>query len=253
MGNVRRRKIEGDVEPPAQHVGQQPAGAAVGDHAELDPLPHLDHGADQMPRPALARRPGHHLLGIGLGVSEEFLQRLRAELCIRHDGHRRGRHLDDRHQILVRIIGKVGDQELAVHDRCRRREQDRVPIRGRVGDHLGPDRAVRAGLEVDDDRSPEALAHALGQQARRRIGAAAREIGHDHRDWLCGPGALREGGTSRRRENRAKGGYHEFQASHVSSLIFIPARAPGSSGPRSIICWARIEAAARGSTPTGRA
>src|SRR5262249_34749153 len=65
-----------------------------------------------------------------------------------------------------------------------------------------------AGAVVDDDRLPERLGDPFGEQAREDVRAAARRVGHDHRDRPLRIGLGRGRGNERDQHREGEQGTH---------------------------------------------
>ena len=95
----------------------------------------------------------------------------------RDDEHAlRVRDLGDRREILDRVVGHLAQRRV---DAVRRdvAEQQRVAVGRGPGDELGADRAVGAGLVLDDHRLLQPLVELLRDDARHGVVAAAGEVG----------------------------------------------------------------------------
>ena len=69
---------------------------------------------------------------------------------------------------------------------CDRSHQYCVTIRRGLGRQVGTDIAAGAGTIVDDDLLSQARSHFLAHGPCKQIGGAARGVGHDDADCLCG-------------------------------------------------------------------
>ena len=66
-------------------------------------------------------------------------------------------------------------------------EQEGVAVRRGFRRGVAADDAAGAATVLDHDLLPERLAELRREQARDRVGAAARRVGHDDADRLGGP------------------------------------------------------------------
>src|SRR5204862_1288802 len=89
---------------------------------------------------------------------------------------RRGSDIDDRGEILHRVVRKLGIQSGIGSVRRVIRHEKCVAIRGCTRGELGTERAARPGPRVDDHRLPETLAKLIAQYAADDIRRAARRL-----------------------------------------------------------------------------
>jgi hypothetical protein len=143
-------------------------------------------------------------VGIGLGMGDEFRQRLCRHGIVHHQGVRAYRDIDDRSQILRHVIGRRlvdGDCERE----AARRVEERVAV-SRGADHrLGPDDAGGSGAVLDHELLPPALAELLRQQTRHHIDAAAGRHRHDDAHRPVRIVGARHGDVARIHQQREQG------------------------------------------------
>ena len=89
--------------------------------------------------------------------------------------------LSDGNEIAYRVPAQRGAQCRARGEVCRH-QQPCVAVGRRARDFLGGDRAVGAGLGLDDDGGLPLLLHVLRDDTREHVGDAARRIGNDDTD-----------------------------------------------------------------------
>ena len=78
----------------------------------------------------------------------------------------------DRHDVAEEIVIELAFEERCI-DRARRGgQQERITIRGRTHDHLGPDRGGRTWPVLDHKWLAEALRKPLSHQSRGDVGCA---------------------------------------------------------------------------------
>ena len=110
--------------------------------------------------------------------------------------------------------------------------EQRISVRRRALDALGRQNAAGAALVFDDKGLAKAVAHAVGDDACRRIGDAAGSRGDDDLDRAIGIGGLRVGSGG---EGDEKPGGRD-DASHVDSPsdflvgVMAPQSGKGSKG-----------------------
>ena len=98
---------------------------------------------------------------------------------------RRARQRRDRHEVLLRIVGELADEQRADRQQRGVDDEQRVAVRRRRRDHGGRDAAVAAGAVLHHHRLADAILQALRQQARGGVRHAARRVGHDELDGLA--------------------------------------------------------------------
>ena len=96
--------LEGEVHGVAQHRGHRFAAAAVGHADDVDAGARLEQFGGEMRQAARAGVGVVELARIGLGVVEEFLQRLGRERRLHHQDLEALRDLGDRRKVLERIV-----------------------------------------------------------------------------------------------------------------------------------------------------
>ena len=158
----------------------QPA-ALVGDMADIGAGAQLEQLGREMLGAAVARRGIEQLAGLRLGQCHQVGDRLgrmrrRDHQQLRHRGQQR-----DRGEVLRRPERHLGlDQRI---DRMGEGAQQQGAAVGRgLGHNLVADHAGGAGLVLDDDGGAQCLLQGILDEPRRRVGAAARRIGHDDPD-----------------------------------------------------------------------
>ena len=155
----------------------------------------LNISAESVVRVAGAGRSEIHFARICFGVGDELghgmsRKRGRDEHDMRrlHDAADR---LDVADEIEAQMLVKRGVDRITGVD-----EEQRVAVRRRGDDGLGPKIAAGAGLVFDDEGLAEMVRQPLRDQARGDVGAAARWEWYDDARW-------RVSGNRGRRHNRA--------------------------------------------------
>ena len=85
-------------------------------------------------------------------------------------------------EITLRVVGQIAAQTRIDRDSASSGEEQRVTVGRGLRDVIGPDRAVRAGLVLDDDALAEVFLQFVGDEAGDEIGVAARCEGDDEPD-----------------------------------------------------------------------
>ena len=187
--------VEHDRDVPRKQARDCTGRSLVRNMQHLDARRRLEELRGEVLRRSDTGRTVRQLARVGLGIGDEFLERVRGDRGIERDRHRSRRHLLDRSQVPDRIVGHVAIQAHRHHQRVRG-DQQGVAIRRRLDDHVGADVATRARAVVDDDRLPPAFRQLLPDCAREDVHAGPRSEGDDdlHRPvrirLLC---ALRRG------------------------------------------------------------
>ena len=181
--------------------------AAIRDVDEIDAGHHLEQFAGDMQRRADAAGRHVDLAGIGLGIGDEFRDRLRRHVRI-HLHHQRNER-NARHG--CGVVHEV-EMQVAVDRRVDRvgghGKQQRVAVRRRFHRIFGSDVAARSGPIVNHDRLAEPVRQPLRHQPADDVGRAAGRNLHDQmnrpRRVVVGPGDMRHcwgrGGSRRQYE-----------------------------------------------------
>jgi len=117
-----------------------------------------------------------------------------------HHQHRgAGGDRADRRELLGRVVAQIGIEARVDADRAGEREQHGVAVGCAARGLARADIAAGAGPVLHQDLLPKRLAHALADQARHDVVAAARRERHHQRDRPRGisVGALRVRGEGR--------------------------------------------------------
>ena len=182
----------------AHGVGKRLADAPIGHghagHARCM-LELLHH---QVVQRANTRRAVVDLARIGLGVGDEFLQRVHRHRA-RHDQYvgSAAEHCDGR-EILDGVVAEIAFHGRIRGVRCHVADHQRVAVRLRAGGHLRRDRAARAGLVLDHEGLAHRQAQLVGDDARDQVHAAARRLRRDDLHRPIRIGVLRDGRRSDR-------------------------------------------------------
>ena len=142
----------------------------------------------------------------GFHPGQQFLEILRRQIRRRRKRRSGGVDQADGGEILDRI-----ELEIRIKRHARRQrhlmDHERVAVGRGTGAARGADHAAGAADVFDHDRLAERLLHAVLQDARDRVGRAARRERHQQRDGTVGIGLRRSGagcqktrGEKRRRE-----------------------------------------------------
>ncbi len=95
-------------------------------------------------------------------------------------------HQRDRREIAQRVVGQVVAHVRRDRDRADGGEEDGVAVGLRLGDEVGADRAVGAGLVLDQHRLRQRVLQLVGEQPADEIGRAAGREGDHHADRAGG-------------------------------------------------------------------
>jgi hypothetical protein len=144
-------------------------------------------------------------------VGDQFLDRLRRNVGMHQQQLGEAADPAQRREVFHRIVG-----EGLVEARCRRHrrvgaEEDRVAVRRRARDLRGGDRAVRAGLVLDDDALAEHRAEPLPDDTSDQVAAAAGPERHDDGDRFVWVGLRVRGRSNKdstKQRHRAEHEYH---------------------------------------------
>ena len=136
------------------------------------------------------------LPGSALRTGRQLLQVLRRHGRMRHRDERHLRGARHRGEVLQGVVAGVLVQVRVDHQRALVRERDRVAVGRGLRPGGGADVALRAGAVVDDHLLAPRLAQLRRQDARQRVGAAARRERHDEAHRLVGK-LLRDAGRGR--------------------------------------------------------
>ena len=144
----------------------------------VDAGQHLEQFARHVDRRSVAGRRHVELARIGLGVSDQFGDRLDRQRGVHHHDVGKANDAGDRlhllHEIERQLVVKRGV------DRVRRRDQQqRVAVRRGAQHGLGRDIGAAARPVFDDEGLAELFRQPLPHQARREVRRAARRIADD--------------------------------------------------------------------------
>ncbi len=141
----------------------------------VDAGQHLEQFARHVDRRSVAGRRHVELAGIGLGVGDQFGNRLDRQRRMHHHDVGKANDARDRlhllHEIEIELVVERGV------DRVRRRDQQqRVAVRRGAQHGLGRDIGAAARPVLDDEGLPELFRQPLPHQARREVRRAAGRI-----------------------------------------------------------------------------
>ena len=177
----------------------------------------LEQFGGEVLRGAKARAGEHDLARFGLGRGDQRLDVLVGRVRPHHDEQARGRDLPDPVERVDRVVA-----HLLGHDRgddlARGLDADRVAVLRRIGDRLVAEQPSGARPVLHDDGLTELLLHALRDDARDDVGAAAGAERDDHLDGLRRV-VLRRRRRCNARRQRAGGGHRQ----HRRFMSFLPA------------------------------
>jgi len=159
------------------------------------------------------------LARIGFAESEELADGLVRAVSV--DDNRQGRRRHQRdggkvaNRIVVHLVQRVALNETAGI------ENDRIAVGLRLGDVVVRDRAVGAGLVIDEDRRAHLLRELLSEPAARQLDSAAGREADHHANGLVRVSLLRAKrlGCDHERSNDA--GDRRFSACHFSLLVVV--------------------------------
>jgi hypothetical protein len=122
---------------------------------------------------------------------------------------RRPRQCCDRHEILLRIVRELTDEQRTDGQQRGVDDQERVAVRRRRGYHGGRNTAIAAGAVFHHHGLADPVLQTLGEQTRGRVRHATGRIGHDQPDALTRIGRL----TLRRQRQAKDGGERSYECS----------------------------------------
>jgi hypothetical protein len=138
-----------------------------------------------------AGRGHRHIARLGFRRIHEVRERLVGRVGLHHEHLRLYGDERYRREVLERVVGHALVQR-RIHGQVRGLSHaERVTVRRRFGDCVEADVSAAARLVLDDDGPLGGRAHFLGDEARKRIGAATRRERHDEADRPVGPFRLR--------------------------------------------------------------
>ena len=129
-----------------------------------------------------AGRTKIELAGILFGIGDELGERLRGDRRMNNDDDRQIGDNREHAQFTVGIVGELLVEHRIHHDDRARREKQGVTVRLAMGDGFGADRALRAGLVLDEHRLLQVAREIFGDQPGLHVGWAARGVGHNDLD-----------------------------------------------------------------------
>ena len=161
----------------------------------------LKSSAGEVLRRAVAGRRVLDLALLRVDVRDELREVLRRHRRVDGQDQRHAQQVRDRRQVLRRIERHLLVEARIDHDRRARRDEQRVAVGRRLGDHRRADVAAGAAAVVDDERLLQLLRQPLGHRARGDVRRSARRPRHDDGDRL-GRIRLRERDGRRPRRGR---------------------------------------------------
>jgi hypothetical protein len=182
----------------------------------------LEQLAGEMVRGAVAGRRVVHLVRVGLGLRDQFPERLCRDLAGMHDNDvRRPRDHGDRDEVLLQIIGKVGVDRRR-DGVMRRANKERVTVRRRLRRRGSAGRPARSSLVLDQYAGAEQSVELGGKRPCESIGSAARSERHDPYDRLLRPllglGRIRNGDKTHQNGGRqGRSDFHGFPPDILAS------------------------------------
>ena len=178
--------------------------ALVGHVGDVDSGRELEQFAADVAGGADALRGVGQLAGVRLGVGDQLLHVLRGHRRMHGEDVRHHDHVDDRHQLLGRIVRQLlqvrQDREHAVVP-----GQQRVAVGRRLRDRLGGRNAGRAAAILDHHGGLAVLADLGREHARDDVGDAAGRDRHDDPDRLRRKVLRRARAPARRRGQQQAG------------------------------------------------
>ena len=229
-----RYPIEVDLHLPAEEIRDSGRPAAIGHVGELGAGQHHEQLADDMGGVADAGRRHVDRARVGLGIGDEFGDRLGRERRVDLHDERPAHQARDRSDVAseteVRLVVERGAER--VRRRCK---QQRIAVRRRIDDGFKADVAAGSRPVLDHNR----LAEPLGQRLRQQAGdGVVRPAGGDADDETNGLGWIierqrrwRDGANegSRRGEAQDNAGYdsHASRTSAQTPPLSIVASGPG--------------------------
>ena len=179
--NGRWRAGEREVDHAANQVRHDWRRALVGHRHDLDAGQLGQQRARQLARHgAIAEGQG---IRLGLGQRDEFLQIGRAHVRTHYRQRRLVRDLRNEGEVLD-WVEQLDLADPGIGDQGADEQQQRVAVRGRLGGDGRAHRSLAARPIVDEDLLAQAFGQSLSNNARHRVGTAARRKGHDQADRL---------------------------------------------------------------------
>src|SRR5215468_8472375 len=126
--------------------------------------------------------PVGQFAGIGLGISDEILQRLRRQRRIDCDGESEESHARNRVQVLDWIVQWPALEQGLVDMRNRAAQQKGVAIGAGARDRSGAQRTAGAAYVLDGNRAEQRF-HLVRPWAGDKVVSTARRKRNDEPDW----------------------------------------------------------------------
>ena len=183
-------RIEHQRHVAAHYVVKRLGSALVGHVQHLCFGHDIEQFAREVRHRAGSKRRHGKFARLGLGEGHEFLDIIGRQRWIEDERHRIDHQHRYRREALDRIPRHFADQRIG-SDRAGSCHEERVAIGSSARDRFVPERARSPADIVDNDGLLESLAKLRPEDARDRVGAAARREGNDQPDaarWivLCG-------------------------------------------------------------------
>ena len=203
----QHRRVGGEhLHLAAEQIGQRGRRAAIGHVDELHAgrrsatAPAPDAAVEPTPVEAKVISPGLALAAATRSFIDLNGDSARTTISVVLQHHQR-----DRREVLDRVVGQVVAHVRRDADRAERGEEQRGAVGLRLRHVVGADRAVGAGLVLDDDGLAEDVLDLVGDQAADEIGRAAGREGDHDVDRLVGKVLRLHGGRGRGEQQQSRG------------------------------------------------
>jgi hypothetical protein len=152
----------------------------VGNMQDVD----AGHGAHRFHGEMLVRSRSGRSIGnlawLRPGEGDELLDRIRRERRMRKQHERPARHVDDRREVVDRVVRQLRIERRRMREACIRPEEQRVTVGRRLRHEVRADGAGSASAVLDEDRLPPQFLQLGGHDAAVDVRRAAGWEGHDH-------------------------------------------------------------------------
>src|SRR5712672_515613 len=173
---------ERNIDVTAQQGDIDVARTAVRDHTYVKVRRSFEQLGGKMRRPTHATRCVGELARLAFCESDEIGDRGNGYLWAGDDEKGAAGDESHRSEILERFIGRIPTDERRDDEGAIGRQQDRVAIRLRLGDHVRPDASIGAGPVLYEYRLSQVALYGRCELAGDDVGGAARCEGHNDTD-----------------------------------------------------------------------
>ena len=204
MRRDRIQALEHQLHAARDQVVDRRRAAAIRNVHDVRAGHELEQLAADMTGRAVARGRVRQLAGIVLCVGDQLRDRLERRIGRGRQQHVSARDQRDRLEVALDVVGQLRHHVARDGERADRPHADGVTVGIGFRREIEPDGQRPARAIVDDDLLAELLGKLRAEDARDRVGRAARRLRHDQPDRLVGKfGRGRPRESARKQQHKA--------------------------------------------------